>query len=255
MRASRCVYIGYDPREYGAFAICRESIRRFDRFNLKVMGLVLSELRDAGLYTRETRQRYNEEGRLELIDVLSITEGYNGRISTEHANSRFLVPLLCKTGWALFCDSDIMFRVSATEVFELADPSKAIQVVHHDFAPEETTKMDGQLQTVYPRKNQSSMMLINCDHPAHKRLTVEDINTRPGRDLHRFFWLNDSEIGQLPPEYNYLEGETVLPEGVQPKVVHYTRGIPDMAGYENVEFAEEWNALKPDAVGASRGYR
>jgi hypothetical protein len=147
-----------------------------------------------------------------------------------------------------------MFRASGREIFNLADETKAVQVVYHDFAPDDTTKMDGQLQTVYPRKNQSSMMLINCDHPAHKRLTVKDINTRPGRELHRFFWLTDDEIGQLPPEYNYLVGETKLPEGATPKVVHYTMGIPDMAGYENVEFASEWNALKPDAVGASNGY-
>lgn len=247
---SRCVYVGYDSREYGAFAVCRESIKRFDRFSLPVVGLVLSELQEMKLYTRETRRRYNEEGRLELIDVPSIAPDYNGRISTEHANSRFLVPRLCKMGWALFCDCDIMFRVSAREIFDLGDESKALQVVHHDFAPEATEKMDGQLQTVYPRKNQSSVMLINCDHPAHERLTLEDINTKPGRELHRFFWLRDDEIGSLPPEYNYLEGETILPKGVEPKVVHYTRGIPDMAGYENVEFAEEWNALKPYAVGA-----
>lgn len=252
---SRCVYIGYDSREYGAFAICRESILRFDPFNLKIKGLVLSELQAAGLYTRETKRRYNQEGKLELIDVQSVTPLYNGRISTEHANARFLVPMLNKTGLALFCDCDIMFRVSAREIFDLADDTKAIQVVHHDFAPEEKFKMDGQLQTVYPRKNQSSVMLINCDHPAHKRLTLEDVNTRPGRDLHRFFWLKEEEIGQLPPEYNYLEGETELPPGVEPKVVHYTRGIPDMAGYENVEFADEWNALKPIAVRASDGYR
>lgn len=246
----RCVYIGYDSREYGAFAVCRESIKRFDRFSLPVVGLVLSELQQMGLYTRETRRRYNEEGKLELIDVPSIAPGYNGRISTEHANARFLVPRLCKTGWALFCDCDIMFRVSAQEIFDLGDETKALQVVHHDFAPEATEKMDGQLQTVYPRKNQSSVMLINCDHPAHERLTLEDINMKPGRELHRFFWLRDEEIGHLPPEYNYLEGETILPDGVDPKVVHYTRGIPDMAGYENVKFADEWNALKPYAVGA-----
>jgi hypothetical protein len=110
--------------------------------------------------------------------------------------------------------------------------------------------MDGQKQTQYPRKNQSSVMLINCDHPANKALTIEAINTLPGRDLHRFAWLDDAEIGELPVECNYLVGVSKLPDGVLPKIVHFTRGLPDMAGYENQDYAEEWRTLMPYAVGA-----
>lgn len=246
----RSVWIGYDPREFGAFAIAHYSIRRFDQYYLPIRGLVLSELRKQKLYQRETRQRFNEEGKLELIDVLSIAPGYNGRISTEHANARFLVPLLCKTGWALFMDCDVMVRANLDELFALADPSKAVMVVHHDYEPAESEKMDGQVQTKYARKNQSSVMLINCAHPSHRKLTLAAINKLPGRDLHRFYWLDDDEIGELPPEWNYLEGVTKLPPGIEPKLVHFTRGLPDMAGYENCEYADEWRALKPYAVGA-----
>ena len=46
----------------------------------------------------------------------------------------------------------------------------------HDYQPKESTKMDGQRQTVYPRKNWSSMMLVNCSHPANKELTKELVN-------------------------------------------------------------------------------
>ena len=31
--------------------------------------------------------------------------------------------------------------------------------------------MDGVVQTSYPRKNWSSLMLFNCDHPSVKKLT------------------------------------------------------------------------------------
>lgn len=247
--ASRVIYIGYDPREAVAFAIAKHSIRRFDR-TIPIHGLVLDEMRRKGLYTRETKSRINGEGHLELVDVASIAPDYNGRISTEHANARFLVPLLEREGWALFVDCDVMFLANPNELFDLADPSKAIMVVHHDYEPDETSKMDGQVQTKYARKNQSSVMLINCAHPAHRKLTLKGLNTLPGRCLHRFYWLDDEDIGELPPEWNYLVGVTKLPVGVKPKLVHFTRGLPDMPGYELQEYAGQWQAMKPYAVGA-----
>lgn len=249
MLPQRSIWIGFDPREATAFAVAKYSIRKDDIY-MPIRGVVLDELRKRGLYTRETRSRINSDGRLELVDVPSIAPDYDGRISTQHANARFLVPFLAKTGWALFVDCDVMFLERAETLFDLADDSKALMVVHHDYAPVESTKMDGQLQTKYARKNQSSVMLIKCDHPAHRRLTLDAINTLPGRDLHRFFWLEDEEIGELPPEWNVLVGVSKLPEGVRPKLVHFTRGLPDMAGYENQEFADEWRAMVPYAVGA-----
>jgi hypothetical protein len=33
-------------------------------------------------------------------------------------------------------------------------------------------------------------MVFNCDHPANRALTLDLINTVPGRDLHRFCWLD-----------------------------------------------------------------
>lgn len=245
----KSIWIGYDPREATAFAIAHYSIRMFDRYT-PIRGVVLEQLRKAGLYTRETRERVNGDGRTELIDVLSITEEYDGRISTEHANARFMVPFLCKHGWALFCDCDVMFLDNPEKLFALADETKAIMVVHHDHAPTETVKMDGRVQTRYARKNQSSVMLINCDHPAHRKLTLAGVNRRPGRDLHRFYWLDDRDIGELPPEWNYLVGVSQLPDGVVPKLVHFTRGLPDMAGYEHQDYADEWRRLRPYAVGA-----
>jgi hypothetical protein len=98
--------------------------------------------------------------------------------------------------------------------------------------------MDDQLQVRYARKNWSSLMLINHAHPANERLTVEMVNTLPGRDLHRFCWLQDDEIGALPPAWNYLVGHT---KGVcVPKLVHFTDGYPLMPGYENATYADAW---------------
>ena len=53
--------------------------------------------------------------------------------------------------------------------------------------------MDGAVQTVYPRKNWSSLMLFNCDHPSVRALTPEVVNRESGAYLHRLQWVADAE--------------------------------------------------------------
>jgi hypothetical protein len=224
------IYIGFDPRETAAFAVARNSIKRHTTLPVRVNGLVLSELRDRGLYTRPHEQRG-----CQLWDVIS-----DAPCATEFSNSRFLVPHLAKEGFALFMDCDMLVRKNLARLFALADTSKAVQVVKHNHQPTETTKMDGQIQTRYGRKNWSSVILWNCDHPANKALTLEMVNGLPGRDLHRFCWLEDDLIGELPVEWNWLAGHS--DPSVDPAIVHHTDGIPSMPGYENAPFADEWRA-------------
>lgn len=221
------VWLGFDPRESAAFAVARQSIRRRTALPLPIYGLVLSDLRTRGLYTRPTSIR---DGR--LWDDIS-----DAPCSTEFSISRFLTPILAQRGWAVFMDCDVLCRANIRELFELADPTKAVQVVKHDYRPAATTKMDGQVQTTYPKKNWSSVVLWNCEHPANRALTVDVINTLPGRDLHRFCWLDEEEIGELPVEWNYLVGHSVCDD---PKLLHFTSGIPSMPGYETCEYADEW---------------
>src|SRR5262245_9853754 len=193
------IWIGYDRRQAAAFAVARYSISRFDR-TIPIFVLVLDRLRRAGLYYREEKS-VEYSGRKQRWDVIS-----DAPMSTDFSISRFLVPALAKTGFALFCDTDVLVRTNIHRLFSLADPDKAVMCVHHRYAQREGLKMDGQLQTVYERKNWSSVMLFNCDHPSNRVLTVDMVNSIPGRDLHKFCWLTDDEIGELPPEWNYCPG-------------------------------------------------
>jgi lipopolysaccharide biosynthesis glycosyltransferase len=168
-------------------------------------------------------------------------------MATEFAIARFLVPELVRRqngdvhGWALFMDCDVLVRANLYELKALLDDSKAVMCVKHDHRPSFNVKMDGQEQTSYPRKNWSSVMAINVDHPANDVLDVELVNARPGRDLHRFCWLEDEHIGGLPPTWNYLVGHT---EAVRdPKIVHFTDGGPWFEGFRNVPYADEWFAV------------
>lgn len=229
----RRVFIGFDPREAAAFAVARFSLMRHMNPILPINGLVLDKLRYMGLYWRPTEMRDGPTGRPIMWDVIS-----DAPMSTEHANARFLVKEIARTGWALFMDGDILVRENINALFDMLDPKKAVYCVWHDQPEGEAVKMDGQAQVPYARKNQSSVMAINCQHPANEALTVEMINTLPGRDLHKFCWLRDEHIGRLPREWNYLIGASE--PLFSPSVCHFTLGVPDMPGYETCEYAEAW---------------
>lgn len=232
----RSIFIGWDPKEPISFAVCRASIQEHLTQPVPVYGLVLEEMRARGLYTRPMETR---DGK--MWDVIS-----EAPCSTEFAITRFLTPLLAKerrkpgeaAGWAMFMDSDILVRENICRLFEILDPKYAVYCVKHRHAPPPGKKMIGQEQVQYARKNWSSVMVFNADHEANSALTVEMVNSVPGRDLHRFAWLDDGLIGELSPEWNWLVSHN------RPKIIHFTEGSPELPGYEDCEFAEEWRAKR-----------
>jgi len=212
------VFVGYDPREDIAYQVCKHSIlaRQPDA---EVRPLVQKELRDAGWYTRP-------------VDKLA---------STEFTFTRFLVPELANfKGWALFMDCDMILTTDIKELFDQADDKYAVMCVQHDYTPKEGMKMDGQKQTVYPRKNWSSVVLFNCGHPSNAKLTQDMVNDPElnGAYFHRFSWLKDEEIGELDHTWNYLVG--VYNDIETPKLIHYTEGGPWFENYRDCEFHQLW---------------
>lgn len=235
----RSIWIGYEPREEDAFTVARYTCRKHGG-DIPIHAIRLNDVRKAGFYTRPMSKR---DGR--LWDDIS-----DAPCATEFAISRFLTPILAKEGWALFMDADMLVRSNLDELFSLADPSKAVMCVKHEHIDGSASKMDGQLQTFYKRKNWSSVMLFNCGHPANERLTIDLINTVPGRDLHAFCWLQDDEIGELPLEWNWLADVSPPMDDPAIAIVHHTLGIPSMPGYENAPFADEWRAALKDGATA-----
>ena len=215
------VYIGWDSREDIAYQVARRSLINNASIPVEVIPLKLAELVEQGLYTRD-------------IDPLA---------STEFTYSRFLVPHLAGyKGWAVFVDCDFLFFGDVAELAQYQDPSKAVMCVHHDYTPKETTKMDGVPQSAYPRKNWSSFMLFNCDHPSAQSLTPEIVNRETGAYLHRMQWAKDEEIGSLPTGWNWLEGWYDKPTQGYPQAVHYTRGGPWFDAWQEVDYGDEWRA-------------
>ena len=212
------VFVGYDPREDIAYQVCKHSILT-KQPDADVRPLVQKELRDAGWYTRP-------------VDKLA---------STEFTFTRFLVPELMNfKGWAVFMDCDMILTTDIKKLFDQADDRYAVMCVQHDYTPKEGFKMDGQKQTVYPRKNWSSVVLFNCGHPSNAVLTQDQINSTElnGAYFHRFSWLKDEEIGKLDHTWNYLVG--VYDDIEKPNLIHYTEGGPWFENYRDCEFHELW---------------
>ncbi|XP_037474145.1 protein CDI-like [Triticum dicoccoides] len=224
------VFVGYDPKEHEAYEVCRRSLIRHATVPLDVRPIRQPDLRASGLYWR-TR------GHME---------------STEFSFTRFLTPFLAGyRGWALFIDCDFLYLADVAELIASAVPSDAaaakrlaVVCVKHEYKPLEATKMDGAMQTVYPRKNWSSMVLYNCAHPKNvAALTPDAVSTKTGAFLHRFSWLDDDEIGEVPFVWNFLVGHNrVDPDdpATQPKALHYTCGGPWFDRYRDCEFADLW---------------
>jgi len=157
--------------------------------------------------------------------------------------SRYLVPELNKyEGWALFCDCDLLFLEDVNNLFELADDKYAVMCVQHDYTPKEGTKMDGKQQTIYPRKNWSSVVLWNCSHQSNKQVNKDLVNNpdTTGKYLHRFSWLKDEEIGSIPHDWNWLVGWYKEPEDGTPSAIHYTEGGPWFENYRFCDYHQIW---------------
>ena len=214
------VYVGWDSREDIAYQVCEHSIKRRDP-SAEVIPLKQNEMREQGIYTRE-------------VDKLA---------TTQFTFTRFFVPYLNDyKGWAVFCDCDFLWKIPSHMLTKYMDPSKAVVCVKHDYTPKETTKMDGQVQTVYPRKNWSSVVLWNCEHPSNKPITTKLVNDpdTTGKYLHRFSWLKDEEIGKISHEWNWLVGWYNEPKDGYPKAIHYTEGGPWFPEYRFCDYHDVW---------------
>lgn len=232
------VFVGYDPREADAYRVCVASLLAHARWPLDVRPLLLPQLQAEGLYRRPMERRGAQ-----LWDAIS-----DAPMSTEFSLTRFLVPYLMNyQGLALFVDCDFLFRQDVYDLVEFSEPGSAVNVVKHVHEPTESTKMDGQEQRRYRRKNWSSLILWDCGHEqTRKNLTLDAVNARRGLDLHQFAWLPHGEryIGEIEVRWNWLEGYS--PAHIEPAAVHYTRGVPSMPGYENSAYADEWRSYLSD---------
>lgn len=208
------IFIGYDPREAIAYHVCANSIIRNSSVPVSITPLALNNFKD-----------YNE----------THTDGSN-----QFIYSRFLVPYLMNyNGWAIFMDGDMIVRGDIAELWALRNLNCDVMVVKHDYKTKMKEKYLGAKNEDYPRKNWSSVMMLNCGNFPTRKLTPEYIQKSTGAHLHRFEWADDSRIGELPIEWNWLPDEF----GPNPdaKLLHYTLGTPSFHEFATTPMGNEWH--------------
>ena len=154
------IYVGYDPKEEIAYEILKWNLERIAKNPVNIFPLRKDILEKIGMYSREYTDIKGQK--IDKID--------GKPFSSDFSFSRFLVPALnMYQGWALYMDCDMYPRSDICELFEeYNDPFHPIYCVKHEYTPENSTKMDNQKQEQYYRKNWSSLMLFNCEHPQNK---------------------------------------------------------------------------------------
>ena len=208
------IFIGYDPREAIAYHTCVNSIIRHSSQPVSITPLALNNLTD-----------YDEKH----------TDGSNHFIY-----SRFLVPhLMNYHGWAIFIDGDMILKDDIAKLWDLRELDKDVMVVKHDYETKMTTKYLGSKNENYPRKNWSSVILWNCASHPNKRVTPEFVQKSTGAELHRFTWIKDERIGELPAEWNWLPDEYGANEDA--KLLHYTLGTPSFHEFATTPQGAEWH--------------
>jgi len=222
------VFVGYDPVDDNAYRVLKRSLLRHSSIPLEIIPIREHEVRQQrhfwrGYHVDTNGQRWDAR---------------DGKpFSTQFSFTRFCVPAMCEYSdeWVLFMDADMLIKDDVAELLNLCY-DKALYCVKHQHEPPENTKMGGFIQTRYKRKNWSSFMMINPNR--NRGLSPYRVNNESGAWLHALLWLDDDDIGSLPEAWNWLEGHSS--PTIIPKIIHYTRGTPDLPDCGNVDRAAEW---------------
>lgn len=214
------IFCGFDPRETAGYHVFCQSV--IDKASVPVSFIPLHK---------------------------PLLDGFDGQRDGTNAfiYSRFLVPaLMGYSGWAIFADACDM--VCVEDIAKLWNErennhfNKAVAVVKHVYKTGHARKYIGTPMESdnesYPRKNWSSLILWNCSHYANRRLTPELVTESPGSFLHRFQWLEDQQIGELPPEWNCLVGEM---DTAGASLLHHTLGSPGFDYYRHGDASEHFH--------------
>ncbi len=223
------IFIGYDPRERAATNVLIDSLYQNSKSPLSLIPLVTSQLENQNIFHRKRDPNQ----------------------STAFSFTRFLVPYLMNyEGWALFIDCDMLCKKDISELWDKRDDKFSLMCVQHEHSPTETIKFQNEIQTAYPKKNWSSLMLFNCNKC--RSLTLDYVNSASGLDLHRFNWLEgDHQIGSIPVNegWNFLIGVQNNEKIPDPSLMHWTLGGPWFKEQRLMggKMAAEWFSARDDA--------
>jgi lipopolysaccharide biosynthesis glycosyltransferase len=187
------------------------------------------------------------------VEIIPLTERLGRRlgIGTDGTNAftklRFAIPYLCGyRGWALFVDAaDMLMLTDIAELWALRKSSYDVMVCKHSYSTKFPVKYLDQPNLDYEKKNWSSVMLINAGNFPWRKITPEYIAKATGQHLHRFEFLKEERIGEIPLDYNWLIGE--YDHNPEAKIAHFSIGVPAWRRYADWDYSTEWFEAKKSA--------
>lgn len=214
MRPQIPVFVGFDPNESVAFHVFCHSVLKRTRAQVSFIPLCGEQVPGAS-------NRFNKI-RFEIAERLGFK------------------------GWGIWADGDMLIRADIEELWDMREKDCDVMVVKHDYSTKHPTKFLGQSNEDYPRKNWSSLMLVNAGNYPWRKVTKEYVDASTPTHLHRFEFLKDERIGELPKEWNWLVGE--YPFNPDAKLLHMTIGLPCWSKYKDCDYADEWRAELADTI-------
>lgn len=200
------IFVGYDPREAVAYSVFCHSV--LSRTKAQVSFTPICGSLEPGASNTFSRARFEIAFRL----------GYKG--------------------WGLWAESDMLCRADIAELWSLREPQYDVMCVQHSYSTKWPLKYLGQANEDYPRKQWSSLFLVNAGNYPWRKLTPEYVAKAKPSHLHRFEFLKDERIGDLPAEWNHIVGENEPREDV--KIAHFSIGTPCWKQYQSWPYAQEW---------------
>lgn len=135
----------------------------------------------------------------------------------------------------------MLCRENIQSLWDLQESGMDVMVVKHDYRTKFPVKYLGQRNEDYPCKNWSSVMLMNCGNSVWRRPEYKEMLKGPAGLLHRFTFLEDERIGELPKEWNWLSLE--YDYNPDAKLVHHTIGVPVWKPYSELDpYADEYRS-------------
>lgn len=202
------VFVGYDPREAVGYSVFCHSVLTRTRAKVCFVPVRGGERRDG---------------------------------SNDFIYARFLTAwVMGFKGRAIWADGDMLCRGDIEELPDLLPPNRDVAVVKHDYKTKHPRKYLGAPNADYPRKNWSSLMVLDCATYPWRKFTPDFVRQASGAELHRFSFFDDDRIAELPAKWNHLVGE--FEPNPAAKIAHFTIGLPCWAPYDSWEFADEWRA-------------
>ena len=203
------IFVGYDPKEAVAYSVFCHSVLARTKAQVSFIPLT-------GELAEGASNRFNTV-RFEIADRL----GYKG--------------------WGIWADGDMLCRADIKELWDLRESHYDVMVVKHEYSTKFRTKFLGQPNEDYPKKNWSSLCLVNAGNYPWRKITREYVNQAKPGHLHRFEFLKEDRVGDLPKEWNWLALEYEY--NPKAKLVHHTIGLPCWKPYASLDpYADEWRA-------------